>query len=569
MRFQLKDSSLPLAVLSLAYFPLLFHFRYLDDNTLTNWKWVFQESGFWQNFLFFTFLSLGAHIFSQFEIFEKKPSFLFLLPVICLVVPGWRIPEVILDTSRYFISAKYLELYGTGFFIREWGDTIQAWTDLPLVPFIYGLLFKLFGESRLNIQIWNTALYYATILLTVNLGQKLWNRKAGWFAGTCLLGMPYLITQVPLMLVDISTMFFFTLALSCDIAALEKGGFLRIFVSSAAIMAAALTKFSVWPLSVFLPVVALVFFSGRSPKSVSRSQIVVRSAGILVFCFVQIGVILWYKHELLLNQLGFLIDYQWAGLDRWRESFTATFLFQSHPIITIAACYGLICAVKKRDAAILISLCLIIVITVLQLHRIRYLIPLFPLYALIGGYGIYHIKRPDIQNFLTIFMVGSSFIILHAAYYPFLKKNSLGNLQKAGEYLNQTNCEQIRVITKPQTGSIGNTAVALPMLDLYTSKALLYSPSRFVVEPEKIRQASLRFSWENKIPDYYQRITSDHRIPLLVISSARQPEKSLVDPVEAPGRSVTKRYNASSGVFRFKTYVTIFGDSCDSPAGSD
>jgi len=559
----LRNSTLLVSILSLAYFPLLFHFRYLDDNALTNWKWVFQETHFVRTFLFFMLLTVVAGFLSQFEILATKPALLFLIPVVCLVVPGWGIPEVILDTSRYFIQAKYLELYGLEFFFNEWGNTIQAWTDLPLVPLVYGLIFKLVGEIRLPIQIWNTALYYATILLTVNLGKKLWNERVGLLAGSCLLGMPYLLTQVPLMLVDISTMFFFTLSMFCSILALEKGGRLPIVLSSTTIVLAALTKFSIWPLFIFLPVIAFVYFTADNRKFVPRSQFVIRTAWILGLCLIQVGFILWYKQDLLINQLGFLVDYQWAGLSRWRESYSSTFFFQSHPIIACGALYGLICAVKERDGGVFLTLCFILLIHILRLHRIRYLIPLLPIYALIGGYRIYQIRSLKIQNFLTLFMIGSSFVIVHVAYYPFLETNSFGNLQKAGEYINKIKCTQILVSTHPQKESIGNTAIALPILDLFTSKEILYAPSTASVDPEKVRKASLRFTWEYQIPEYYQKTPPQTQVPVLIISSEKKPEKSPFNSTGIPPDPVLKRYNTSSGVFRFKTLVSIFGEGCD------
>ena len=51
----------------------------------------------------------------------------------------WQEPEMIVDASRYFTQAKHLELYGFGYFFREWGNGINAWTDLPAIPFLYGV----------------------------------------------------------------------------------------------------------------------------------------------------------------------------------------------------------------------------------------------------------------------------------------------------------------------------------------------------------------------------------------------------------------------------------------------
>ncbi len=38
------------------------------------------------------------------------------------------------------------------------GHGIQAWMDLPAVPFFDGLIFKLFGEYRVSIQLFTAFL---------------------------------------------------------------------------------------------------------------------------------------------------------------------------------------------------------------------------------------------------------------------------------------------------------------------------------------------------------------------------------------------------------------------------
>jgi hypothetical protein len=93
------------------------------------------------------------------------------------------------DASRYFTQAKHLELYGVKYFVSEWGKDINAWTDMPLVPFLYGVVFSIFGETRIYIQILNTTFFSLTAVLTFELGKILWDEETGFFAGV-LLGAP-------------------------------------------------------------------------------------------------------------------------------------------------------------------------------------------------------------------------------------------------------------------------------------------------------------------------------------------------------------------------------------------
>jgi 4-amino-4-deoxy-L-arabinose transferase-like glycosyltransferase len=128
------------------------------------------------------------------------------------------------DTSRYFTQAKHLEMYGIKYFMHEWGKGISAWTDLPLISFFYGLIFKFFGESRIYIQIFTTFLFSMTCVITFFIGKTLWDEETGFLAGLLLLGTPYLFSQIPLMLIDVPTMLFLTLSVFTYIRAIEKGG---------------------------------------------------------------------------------------------------------------------------------------------------------------------------------------------------------------------------------------------------------------------------------------------------------------------------------------------------------
>ncbi|MGE5807491.1 MAG: hypothetical protein ACM32I_00015, partial [Nitrospirota bacterium] len=143
----------------------LFLGRASDDNSLFSWAWAFRNGAS------LVYLALVAGLcISFFSSRIALPAnwyapFLFTLSFVA-VLPFWSEPELIVDASRYFTQAKHLEVYGLGFFLREWGRTIQAWTDSPLVPLLYGLLFKAFGEHRFVIQLFTTTLFSLTAVIT-------------------------------------------------------------------------------------------------------------------------------------------------------------------------------------------------------------------------------------------------------------------------------------------------------------------------------------------------------------------------------------------------------------------
>lgn len=149
-----------------------------------------------------------------------------------------------LARSRYIVQAKYIELHGPGYFFKEWGQTVPAWTDMPLVPLVYGIVFHVFGETKLGIQVFTSLLFSGTVVLTYLIGRTLWNQNIGLSAGALLLGIPYLFTQVPLFMVDIATMFFLALAVFAIIKAVDNGYTAQCILASAAITLALLTKYS-------------------------------------------------------------------------------------------------------------------------------------------------------------------------------------------------------------------------------------------------------------------------------------------------------------------------------------
>ncbi len=206
-------------------------------------------------------LALGltfAYAFSLVKYERYKPALTLFIASFAASAIFWSEPEVIIDVSRYFMYAKHLALYGAGDFLSQWGHAINPWTDLPLVPFIYGLIFNVLGESRIFIQIFNSTLFSLTVVLTFFIGKTLWSDEIGFYAGIMILGIPYIFSQVPLMLVDVSAMFLLTLSVFIFIQVMEKGG-VWILLSSLAVLCAIFSKYSVWMMLSVLVVIFVVY----------------------------------------------------------------------------------------------------------------------------------------------------------------------------------------------------------------------------------------------------------------------------------------------------------------------
>ncbi len=554
------DYLLIISLLTLFTPLILFVFRSLDDNRLTSWKWVFANMDAGRIFFILIPGIILAYLISKISFFERSPTLLFLSSFVVAAL-FWREPEVIVDTSRYFTQAKHLEMYGIGYFINQWGKDIMAWTDLPLVPFLYGLIFKFFGEYRLYIQIFTTLLFSLTLVLTYMIGKTLWDEDTGFYAGLLLLGIPYLFTQVPLMLVDVPTMFFLTLSVFTFIKALSQGGLKMITISSVTLFLAFFSKYSTWPMLSVLAIIFVVYLRMDTKTTIKRAS------AIALVSFLLIGVAIIFKYDVISEQIRLLMSYQRPGLRRWGESFTSTFLFQIHPFITVAVLYSIYIAFRKKDLKYSIISYLVFLVVLFQIKRIRYIIPLFPMLALMASYGLREIRSRDIRKFIVFCIITSSLVFALFAYLPFLQKISTINLKNAGQFLNSLAVEDIEVFTLPQKRSVVNPAAAVPILDLFTDKRILYDYKENMrlgphLSKKRLQKSSLRFTWEYKNPEYYADSSKYTGKTMAVVVISEDPVQILPGYIEEVKRKdlISKVFKISTGIFRYRTIVTVYSE---------
>lgn len=536
------------------FIPLfLFIFRYLDDNRLTSWRWVFGDQGltvFWVVLVGGLILANILNLLS----FYERPFFLFLASFL-IASFFWGEPEVIVDASRYFTQAKSFEMYGFGYFVRQWGRDLFAWTDLPLVSFLYGVIFKYLGEQRLFVQFFTTTLFSFTTVLTYSLGKTLWDEETGFRAGFLLLGFPYLFTQVPLMLVDVPTMFFLLLSMVTMVWALSRGGAALIVFSAGSLFLAFWVKYSTW-LLLSVHVLTFFYYLKGAPR-----QTIKRCGWVFFLFLLLVAGVVWNKHEVLVDQIAFIREYQKPGLGRWGESFFSTFLFQIHPFVTLAALYSLYAAARKKDLKYLLIGYLVILLVVLQIKRIRYLLPVFPMLALMASYGLRDIKDRAIRKYIVLCAVGFSIVVSMGAYLPFLRSMSEINIKEAGSFLDSREIATARLTTPSGQNQIVNPAISAPLLDYFTQKRIIYTTQ--LVSKEKlaeVKESPLRFTWEYVPPPFYQAEAYGGQKPdaLVVVAATRNQSLSQDLQIKIKGYAKRVDFFKTSGVFRHQTLVTVY-----------
>ena len=380
------------AFFSLLVVPLLYLCRGLDNNTLTSWQWTMADGAFARLYPLIVAAILCSFLLAPLLPLEKYGKPLLLGLGALTLVPLWQAPEMLLDTGRYFLQAKYLAGHGLGDFWREWGREVWSWTDLPLSGLTYGLLLKVAGEQRLALQLFNTLLFGGTILLVYGLGHALHNRETGFYAALLLFGLPFLLTQIPQVLNDGHVMFCLVATIYTFINGLRRGDPGRLSLGALALAALLLVKYSAWLALPLLPALLWCFPEIRLRERVRRALLIFGGGGLLA------GLFLVGKREVILAQLALLASYQSAGLQHWQESWLSTFFFQSHPFVLLLALAGGVRAFRLRNRGFLALLLLPLLLVVMDVERSRYLLPYLPLLTLLAAYGLQAFAEPRLKR---------------------------------------------------------------------------------------------------------------------------------------------------------------------------
>ena len=538
----------------------LLSFRVLDDNRLTSWQWIFAESDLLVISFSLIVVLMLAWFLSAIELAQYSTVAILFVLSYFIGILHWDNPEVIVDAARYFTQAKYIELYGIGYFFSEWGRGIMAWTDLPLVPFIYGTLFKLVGESRAVIQGVNTLFFSGSVVITYFIGRDLWNERVGLYGAAMLLAIPYLHTQVPLMLVDVPAMFFLSLAVFAYIRALTRKGLMLPVLAAACIALAMLAKYSNWLMLSVLPIITLALILAATNRD-ARQRILRKNISVLVGLSIIVVPLLLWKYEVFSQQMGLLMNYQLPALGGWSESHLSTFLFQVHPFVSMAALVSVYIAYRKRDLKYLIISWMLLLVLVTDVRRVRYVLIMFPMLALMAAYTLAHIEAARIRRYLALCILLSASLFSVTGFSSFLAGTSASNVQHASEYIDSMDVSTVEVITLPQTRSAINPIMSIPLFDLHSQKQIIYSGNEVRETQTQLnhhQRSPLRFTWEYDLPGYYLNKDENTERFIVVISDS----KNQVLPIEVKDRlsgySLIRRFDNDEGIFRYKTIVDIY-----------
>lgn len=557
MRFDLEQEKTHLGLLFLTLMipQVLYLAREFDDNRLTSWSWVFDTADPIQLFLILVITAPLLWGVARSSLPPVRNPLVPALAAFVLSLLFFDVPEVIVDASRYFVQAKFFKEQGPLWFFQEWGREIFAWTDLPLMPSIYGLLFTLFGEVRLAAQLGNATLFAASVYLIFLLGRDLWDEETGILAGFLMLGFPFLYTQIPLLLVDVATMTFLLLAMVTWYRALTMGGTLRLLLAGVALAAAFLVKYSAWLLLTGLGPLFILAALAEPRRTVRRGLLATLPTLLLV------GLVVTTHWEVMATQLELLAIYQKPGLKRWGESLVSTFLFQTHPLLTAGVLYAAFRAWSRRDGRFLVIAFLpALLLVFLEIRRIRYTLPIFPLIALLAAYGFRGLGDRQVRRHLVLAVVVPSLILAWGAFRPFLRGMGERNIQEAGAYLDSLEITRATVLLIPAPGPVLDSRVSIPLLDIFTTKQLDYDPlfSPVTQRTAQVATSPLRFTWEFPLPAFYLRRPEEAPEAIVVISGDANQELPLITKTLLASLPQNRIFKQTDEVFLNQTFVAVY-----------
>ena len=545
--------ALPAILAAAALFPLLAALRHLDDNSLTSWAWALEG----RDLVALWVLHLAV-VAAAAALCRRAPPARLRLPAAALAafLVGTALrgePEAIVDASRYFVQAKHLALHGASVFLRDWGAAIPAWTDLPLPAVLYGTVFAVFGEQRWAAQSLAAALLALTSLATARIGALLWGPDTGTRAALLLLTVPGVLVNVPLLMADVPAMAAVTAAVWALLALLDRGGAGRLLTAATALAAALLVKYSTWVLLAAVSTAALLLGARRGGRAA-----LARGAAALTIGALAPALFALAKPELVERQLALLSGFQWEGLRRWVESYPSTFLFQAHPLLVAAALAALWRGWRERDLRTLVAVALPLTLVALGVRRSRYLLPAFPMIALLAARGLEPLPGRT-RRFAALAAVGFSLVTVFAVDLPFLQWVNTANLRDAGRFLDERGVRTAAVALLPTPGVGLNPEVALPLLDYHTAARVIALGPPPEPPPEgELRTSSFRFSWEGPLPAWHRpgsALAGDEAFVLVSGEPGASPPPVIAERVA--GRAPDAVF-ARDAVFRFRTLVSVW-----------
>lgn len=452
--------------------------------------------------------------FPQIEALHNSKIFLIFLVFLTLISQFFFIwtPETNPDFVRYIYYAQIFDDKGIIYYFTEWGSGFATHVDLPTGSLPFGIIFSLFGETRLVIQVFSITITIVTAYFIFLLGEKIISKKCGMIASCLFLSFPFLLTQIPLMLVDVISTFYITLFSYFAYGYLIEQKARDLILSAIFFFLTAFSKI-LSPLFLTGILAGLLIITLIQEDTIRPYQRLT-----LLFAFTCIPCALYFMQLseqfsgpiLTLSKRFYDFPWDWSiicggmiigiiiflisplilyNLKKKFCKFRSYNLPLSATTILIIGMYGLLFVLsifdvgksyfyirslpnaigiipailalisialiirKKHVMAIPLVLGIIIPILVIPNPMYKYFLPAYPALALVSAMTVCWIEDVRLQKCITISAIMAGMIIALFVLYPMCLTDSQINIQKSAEYFNneKTGDQKIQVFYIPTT----------------------------------------------------------------------------------------------------------------------
>jgi hypothetical protein len=397
--------------------------------------------------------------------------FEMLIPLIAFFIGIylWTLPEGNLDYYRYYRTANIVNELGL---IEYFGKWKPSGTDLPFIPIVYGLLFNIFGVSRVVIQIFNTICFAFTSYLIFKIGSMIWNRNVGLCASIIpLITLPYVL-QVPSTLVDIPYVFLIVLFTYLLLVTYRS----RFWQVSAVltILLIPLILLSKATSSIYIPVIFTALTVIEVYRTKERKPVFLKALFILIGASVlSCSLVSLYHSKLLLFYGGLrsrpeletgiafpalhaifnLVFKAWIIRNPIFSIRNIVYLFGS--VVTILSFFSIVYLIKKQDlrSVLLFGWIFIPIFFVPGGHRfdlVRYFFPSIPAFALGSAYILSNFK-PKIRHLLLASIVLSSLLTASLIEIPIRNATGMAAIKYSCDFVNSLEVDSVGLVHVAET----------------------------------------------------------------------------------------------------------------------
>jgi 4-amino-4-deoxy-L-arabinose transferase-like glycosyltransferase len=461
LRYTLQFAAI-LFALELSYFVSGYLF-WLEHNVL-NFDWaasyVFFPSPYYVGFwiiAFLCFCSIPLVVSTRLppKLNERFIVLLLFVASVVIAISLWSVPEINPDAVLWNYQARYVAENSIVSFLAGFGSVVTSSSGLPVPSLMFGIAYTLFGIHRYVIQALNSTLFGLITVLAYFVGKNVFDdERIGTYSGICFLSSPFILSQVPLMLVDVASSFFIVLGIYCFTVLVKTRKILWGAMSAVPFALALLSKLT--SAFVLVPVMIVIFAVGLLRSK--QRRMVGRNLGVFFLLLVAAGLAslsyyariasMFYQADpfsVAISSVLHPVMLQYPSILE-RAVLKSLVLSVTIPLFVISLAgllIGLYRHDKKQLGGIIVLIVWIVIPTLLVFDpgtlnsAARWIMPTYPAYAIAGATLVAKIKDKQFRRMVLVAILIFSVTSAHVMYAYAWDQSVSRNLMYATDFLQQ------------------------------------------------------------------------------------------------------------------------------------